>query len=250
MILHCCQVDDVQTFRCHYGSSNQACPRENSCFSTVHRLPLRELEHQPPPPPLTARTHTHTRAYGWFASWACNIPSSTPSLPSFESPRNSSFFRVPRKSTARRVSLRFQVRRFPIFAHVFIRLTVRERGQSWSGEARINEPRKRLRPSSPFPSTSSFSLFKLHHQGFRIRYDCALRPHSMAGQEEQVMVFAAINVWLTKGNSRLYYATTGVAAHEVTRKVTRKKSFGRGIIEFSVFQRPADILLTSPLQLN
>lgn len=62
MILHCCQVDDVQTFRCHYGSSNQACPRENSCFSTVHRLPLRELEHQPPPPPLTARAHTHTRA--------------------------------------------------------------------------------------------------------------------------------------------------------------------------------------------
>lgn len=54
------------------------------------------------PPFHSARAHTH----GWFASWACNIPSSTPSLPSFESPRNSSFFRVPRKSTARRRSAR------------------------------------------------------------------------------------------------------------------------------------------------
>lgn len=273
MILHCCQVDDVQTFRCHYGSSNQAYPRENSCFSTVHRLPLRELEHQPLPP-LPLWQHTHTRARGWFASWACNIPSSTPSLPSFESPRNSSFFRVPRKSTARRRSARLprpvppvsEVRRFPIFAHVFIRLTIRERGQSWSGEARINEPRKApsllqtsllhprplpFLPLPPSPCSNSATI----HEGFRIRYDCALRPHSMAGQEEQVMVFAAINVWLTKGNSRFTMPPPrGTSVHPWKRKVGRgEKSFEGArifaeprIIEFSIFQRPSGILLTFP----
>lgn len=170
MILHCCQVDDVQTFRCHYGSSNQAYPRENSCFSTVHRLPLRELEHQPPSlPPENARTHTHTHIHDWFASRACNIPSSTPSSPLLNRhviPLSSKFHVNQRLVAPLASAVRFdQVRRFPIFAHVFIRLTIRERGQSWSGEARINEPRKPAPPnvssSSPFLPLPPSLLFKL-----------------------------------------------------------------------------------------
>ena len=216
-------------------------------------------------------THTHARAVDSLLELVIYLLPPPPS-PLLNRHVNSSFFRVPRKSTARRRSARLprpvppvsEVRRFPIFAHVFIRLTIRERGQSWSGEARINEPRKApsllqtsllhprplpFLPLPPSPCSNSATI----HEGFRIRYDCALRPHSMAGQEEQVMVFAAINVWLTKGNSRFTMPPPrGTSVHPWKRKVGRgEKSFEGArifaeprIIEFSIFQRPSGILLT------
>lgn len=79
----------------------------------------------------------------------------------------------------------------------------------------------------------------------------------MAGQEEQVMVFAAINVWLTKGNSRFTMPPPRAVPAYIRDEKSQKEEEFRGcknfarIIEFSIFQRQAGILLTTPsLQVN
>lgn len=126
--------------------------------------------------------NAHTRQT-WFASSACNIlPSirhyASPLLLSraiifclsfsFELPRNFCFPEV--ALNRRRIMFASpKVRRFSIFAGVFIRLTIR--GDKVSGEVGINEARSL---SFPVPCSNYLPI-----RWPFVRYDCTLRSYSM-----------------------------------------------------------------------